>query len=219
MEDRALLEAYVRKYGIDGHFSYWEQYDPKLLRFPKGAMVCPPGEALEHVCFLVEGRVSIHIIAADGRFASIGVAEPPQMLGDMECTGRGGLAEAVALTEVVCVAVSLKQYGELLRQDIKFMQLLCETLAKKVVDATGDRYGYHFLTLKQRLSAQLLAEERNGRLQCNWTETAQKLDASYRQLMRVLHGFQEQGFLRREGGQGRYIITDRKALENLAEGL
>lgn len=218
ISNKKLLDKYIEKYEIDKIFSFWDKYECKLVKFPKGEIISSKNKKLNELLFVVEGCLKIYYISSDGNALSLAFKEGFTMLGDMEFAGEKTCPYAESVSEVLCISISMDRYKDLLNEDIKFCRYVIKSLAKKVSNSSKNSFLNQLHSKESRLALYILANEDN-KIKRSWTEVSHLLAFSYRQLMRLLSKFCEDGLIKRVDKKGQYIIVDRKKLESLCEDL
>ena len=174
--------------------------------------------SLKNLLFVVEGCLKIYYISADGNALSLAIKEGFTMLGDMEFAGEEACPYAQGVTPVVCVAISMDMYEDLLNEDIKFCRYVIKSLASKVALSSKNSFINRLHSKEGRIASYILSNEENNS-RGSWTEVSNLIGVSYRQLMRILSKFCEDGLIKRDNKKGQYIIVDRKKLEGLCEDI
>ncbi len=133
--DPRLVEYWLDKGKIRDHFST-KDLKFSVCQYKKGELITVPDKKLEDILFVVDGTVRIYAIREDGALSPVNQQNAPTILGDMEFSSQEDppfFTEAV--TDVVCAAVSTKQYGPQLHTDILFLHALLHSYAEKMKGA------------------------------------------------------------------------------------
>ena len=103
-------------------------------------MLCQSCNSDDRLQIVIEGTVNIYHIRDDGSKYFIAMNEGIYLLGDMEFMNPAPCIYFVEAVSPVTVAVlSLKKYRNVLKQDVKFMNLIASTLAAKLgIAANGE---------------------------------------------------------------------------------
>ena len=103
-------------------------------------MLCQPCNSDDRLQIVIEGTVNIYHIRDDGSKYFIAMNEGIYLLGDMEFMNPAPCIYFVeAVTPVTVAVLSLKKYRNVLKQDVKFMNLIASTLAAKLgIAANGE---------------------------------------------------------------------------------
>lgn len=103
-------------------------------------MLCQPCNSDDRLQIVIEGTVNIYHIRDDGSKYFIAMNEGIYLLGDMEFMNPAPCIYFVeAVTTVTVAVLSLKKYRNVLKQDVKFMNLIASTLAAKLgIAANGE---------------------------------------------------------------------------------
>lgn len=211
------LNSYINQHQIDKLFSFWNKYNVKLIKYEKGETICSKDKPLTHLSFVVKGYLKIYYLSSEGKMLALSFNDGFTMLGDMEFAEKRDVPYAQALSEVHCVSISLEEHGDILNEDILFCRYIIKCLAKKVEFASRKTFVNLMHSTENRLALYLLSCEENGFINENWTDVASLLSSSYRQLMRLLGSFCDNGLLTRGEKKGIYLIVDKDKLHDLSK--
>lgn len=202
IRDMEKISSWLRSEGID---QYFDTPDLKFraYQFEKNELIAGPHIVLENILFLVKGVLQIYGIHADGALSPVNSITKPSILGDVEfCAGGCSPFYVEAKTPVVCLALPVKEYGEALNRDLKFLHVLIDSFVTKL-----NFYGaYHVesASIEDRVMAYL--EQINPEHEINGIEAATlRLQCSRRQLQRVLKKLCGEGKIVKSG-KGQYRL-------------
>ena len=126
-----LLQEMLGKWAIPDRFDT-PQPDFRLVRFHKGELLVAPFRPMDTFYFLVRGKVNIYGLREDGSSFSVYLVDQGVLLGDIEFVQRGSLPfYTEALEEVLCVALPMEPWRGALSRDVRFLNFLLESMAKK----------------------------------------------------------------------------------------
>lgn len=188
--------------------------DPRRIGFfgceyKKGEYLCQPCEEEKYLQIVVTGEVSIYHIRADGTKYSLTQGSGVFLLGDMEFYQPSpSLFFAEAMTPTVSIAVSLEQYRDVLKQDVRFLNFLVGVLSRKLCTVACSDASSASLT--DRVLNHLKYHCKDGIL-CGLEKNAFQLRCSSRQLLRVMTSLEQQGMVRK-CGKGKYIRVEQKPI-------
>ncbi len=202
IHDKKLCRELFSQLRLDEIFTSAE-LDFEIHKYNKGEMINQPSEAQDYLLFIISGEANIYAISEDGRLIPrLGVKEGGS-LGTVEFFGgRKPLFYVEALTEVECLALSIKKYKEELSADNKFLHFIISDLTEKI----------HFVSqielptvdTRERLLSYLNNETTNQRFK-GMEQMAGKIGCSRRQLQRVVVELCEEEVLEKIG-RGEYGI-------------
>ena len=206
INDKALLESYLKRFGIPELF---EQKDIvfELHEYEKGEILNSKDNAKEYVQFLVEGSVAIYHVRYDGELSKLCLLDRFGFLGDIELCGNIKLPLLIeAHSDIICVNMSLIGQLEKIMNDNRFLRFIANSLAEKL--AIFVRLEVITMNLEERVIGYLKNETKDGTFK--GVETmAVRIRCSRRQLQRVLKSMVEKGILIKEKkGQYRLIKED-----------
>lgn len=182
----------------------------ELRRYDKGELLCSPAQPLRQFCLLLRGRVHIYGIGADGGSFSVYSEDRGALLGGMEFCRPDLASPCVEATcEVLCAALPMAAHRAELMQNTRFLWLLLDSMAEKVLLAT--RLDRPTQTLEDRVLTFLRDIQPDHTLH-SIQESVARLHCSRRQLQRVVAKLCAGNVLEKTG-KGCYRLTekDRKA--------
>lgn len=184
-------------------------------RFAVGEKLAASGDPLTSLCFVAEGRATVHRTLENGSAVLLREYGGLHTVGELELLmGYPTLTGDVrALTAGALLALPLPATRERIFADPVLLAYLGREVARKLEHTSRIAAQDHFYPLAERLAAYLLYARRGDRLPLNWMRVSDLMGASYRHQLRVLHDFCEAGWLVRapEG----YRIRDEAALRLL----
>ena len=184
IHDEALLDYYIRQYNSPQFFSLWPKYQPQLIRYEKGEELCSESKTLKNLLFLVDGEIKIYTGSPDGKFLFLDTSTGFKMLGDIEYLEELPKDSpltiiADALTDVLCVGISLTEYRPLLEKDLLFNQYLSRTLLGKLKYLSRQSHVERLYRMDVRVAFFLLTVEQQGILSTNWGHAHTKGNHNY----------------------------------------
>jgi CRP/FNR family putative post-exponential-phase nitrogen-starvation transcriptional regulator len=213
--------SYVRRYSLDSLLSADLVKMLQPLRREPGQLIIGAGDPARDLLFFVKGRIKIYTTMENGQRLLAAVYRPFDVLGEVELfTSERYTLSVEALTETVCLALSIAAIRRNAERNVRLFMYLCGRLGAKlrdriIAESINLRY-----PVENRLASYLLAST-DGE---GWIlgtddlgEIADYLGASYRQLARVVRRFRDQGILERT--RGRVRVVDRPKLKPLARDL
>ncbi|WP_283624472.1 cyclic nucleotide-binding domain-containing protein [Clostridium butyricum] len=219
LDDKELLDKYVEKYNIDKIFSFWDKYEAKLVKYSKNEIICSKDRSISQITFIVKGYVKIYYVSAEGKVLYLALKKDFTMLGEVEFAGEIDIPYAESVSEVIAVSISTDKYKDLLNEDVVFCRYVIKCLASKISLSAKTSFINQLHSKESRLAIYILTNEKNNVIDEKWTETSNLLAFSYRQLMRLLNNFCEDGLIKRSNKKGRYEIVNREKLQNLCADL
>jgi CRP/FNR family putative post-exponential-phase nitrogen-starvation transcriptional regulator len=192
INNEKLLKKYLEQEKISEKFGSRE-LPFRLVRFEKGELLTSSGKRLDNLLFIARGDVRIYGISDDGRMSSVTAVGEHAMLGDAEFSrGKPSLFMTEALSEVICIAINIRDNLSALLEDACFLRFLNATLADKL--EAFSRMEISMPTLEEKLLFYL--KEVNPRHEVPGVERCTaELHCSRRQLQRVLKKLCDSGEL------------------------
>ena len=128
----AQLQAYFEQFHIGSKFTA-PDLQFRLLRFEKGECLTAPYQKLDDILFLVKGSVKIYHLRSDGGFSPVGSVTPGAVFGDVEfATGHPTAYYSEAMSEALCIGLSLSRYDNRLRMDTAFLNEMLRSVGEKL---------------------------------------------------------------------------------------
>lgn len=217
--NKKLLDKYIEKYEIDKFFSFWNKYEVKLVKYDKGEIICSDNKKLNEIIFIVKGSLKIYYISSEGKTLYLSFKKAFFMIGEVEFAGEHDSPYAEAISDVLTVSISIDKYKDLLNEDIVFCRYVIKCLAHKISLSSKNSFLNQLHSKESRLALYILTNEENNIVNENWTDISNLLTISYRQLMRLLSKFCEDGIIKRTNKKGRYEILSIEKLENLCKDI
>ena len=202
IEDETECERIIKKLESEKYFAT-KNLEFQIYRYGKGEFLCQPCSSDERLQVVVEGTVNIYHIRDDGSKYFIAMNEGIYLLGDMEFMNPAPcIYFAEAVTPVTAAVLSLKKYRSVLKQDIKFMNLIASALAAKLgIVANGESVS---ASLEERILNHMKYHCENGILK-GLGKTAFRLHCSERQLQRILNHLEDKKIVGKYG-KGTYRL-------------
>ena len=207
IQDPAALERALQQANIPLWFDHPEKIKFSLTQWEKGEHLCSPPGKMEDFVFLLSGTVLICSFSESGKIVVLTQNRAPYFLGAQEFLFPDSEQNwAIAGTRMTGVTCSIEGNRALLEQDLHFHRQLCFELSKKLVYSSDSRKEQSLYTGEERLLQYLYAVAKpDGTLSVRWTEVAQRMDVSYRNLMYLLRRLCDDGILQ-HSGRGSYRL-------------
>lgn len=214
VHETALLQGRLER--LQSDYPWLGRYPWQLCRYAKREFLCRFREPVDRLIFLLEGRVSVSLTPPHGRTHIIIWAEVETLIcGDVEVSlgNTQASADLRAEEEALCLTLPISPHREALRRDNDFLLYALTRLSNQMVLQSIYTANNLLFPLDARMAAYVLRYSDGDVFRTNLTRTAELMGVSYRQLSRVMHGFQARGLLRKEGQFWR--ITGQAELEAL----
>lgn len=203
------LQNALKKYRIQDMFDSAD-LDFRLLRYRKGEYLASPSMEPEYLMFLIRGSVRIYNLLEDSTLAPVAIQRPGALLGDIEfITRQPTLFFVEAKTDVMCVGISIAANRERLSRDVRFLNMLLESVAGKFRQVS--LMDINTRTLRERLLYYLSEPGSDGYIH-SVNEIVMQLRCSRRQMQRVLSELCMDNTLLKLG-KGRYRLAETQKQE------
>ncbi|SDO66854.1 Crp/Fnr family transcriptional regulator [Halobacillus aidingensis] len=216
---------YIEKYDLARIFP--EEFVPKInvFTFTKGDVLFAPGETLNDMYLLVEGKIKIFTLTPEGKSLINRFKRPLGVIGDVEYVKGSSVINSVeAVSDGVMIAASFEDLKDLERNHPPFIRFLLETVAHKFYSESQASSLHMLYPVEVRLASYFLSISSDGEgtlfhqemRTANLTELAEWVGTSYRHLNRVLKKMVSDEIIVRANGSIK--IKDLEKLRNLANG-
>lgn len=202
----------LEEYGLDVK----DFPDVEIRDYRRGEFLCQQGCPLEHLLFVVEGRVKVCAITPADKTLLFCYNGPGTVVGEVELMTEGPASSTLcAVGSVRCLAIPLKKYRKLLQQNIVFMNRIALMMAR-IVTRYSINDSFNILApLDVRLRAYIVLNQQDGLFTARLTEAAEYLGVSYRHLLRTMNELCAKGDLKKE--QKGYCIQNWEVFEMALE--
>jgi CRP/FNR family transcriptional regulator, cyclic AMP receptor protein len=192
-------------------------------RFERGQLIVSRNSTCGDVHLIVDGRVRIHVYAADGREVLLTQVREGAIVGDFAAVDGGvRTTDAHATSKVLCASLSGDDFKQLLREEprveeryVRYLVGLVRSLTDRVVELST-------LGVPSRVRTELLRQARAGvvgdgtaRLEPppRHADVAACVGTTREQVTRELSALTRMGLLRKD--EGALVVTDVARLEEL----
>lgn len=201
--DKTLIGAYLEKTSYEAVLKELQE-SLFVIRYEKGEFVTSPLKNTDLFQIVVEGSIRIYYIRDDGSSYSLANGQNDYLLGEMALFQKEtGSVYAQASDALTCLALSIRENRGKLLNSCLFLQLVCESLTRKMEAIT--RMDAAPATLKQRVLTYLQYKCSDGELK-GVEQAAFRLNCSARQLQRILNQYEGEGIVRKVG-KGAYRLN------------
>lgn len=170
------------------------------VTYESGEFLCMEGYDMKYLLVLLDGKAKVSITTADGKVLLLCFYMSGGIFGDVELMmdTPETKSNVQAVTQVTCIGIPLDTNKERLRKDLKFMNYVAGSLARKL-DRCSKNSAFTILhTLESRLCSYMLLASEQGIFQEKLTEVAELLGTSYRHLLRTIEQLCRQAILKKE---------------------
>lgn len=175
-----------------------------VVQYEKNEFVSMPLQKVHLFQIIIRGTVSIYFIRDDGSVYSLANSRENDLLGEMEIfPHQPNNVYGKANDEVVCLALSIEASRGVLLENCRFLQLVCESLTRKMESITT--FDAAPVSLKQRVLIYMKYKCSKGELK-GLQQAAFRLNCSVRQLQRILNQYEADGTVIKIG-KGAYKLN------------
>lgn len=218
------LEGYIKQYDLDFLLDQNIIEHVRLKAYSHGDMVITYKDPIDHIYFVVAGKVKVYMQEANGRSLLFRFQKPISLLGDAEIlSDKPASAYVEALGDVQIIQVPMTIVRQHLLDKPAFLLLTIKQLGDKlytISQASGTNLSY---PVTVRYASYLLSvtddEIKSHVKEISVSDNkviATLLGTSYRHLNRVIKQFIDEGIIEKKGKQ--LIVLDRDRLLMISEG-
>lgn len=224
IDKNQLLEC-LEQFGLNPIFSEEVKRKMSLYHFQQGEILCLKGEEIQHMYFLVKGKVKIFTTSPEGKTLIVRFKTPLAVIGDIEYVKRTEVFNTVeAVSEGLVIGVHFAELRGMETNQIDFLKFLLAIVTEKFYTESHATSLNMLYPVDIRLASYLLSlsTEREGSLFYSEMQTSNLMDiadligTSYRHLNRVIHKLSKEGIIQRK--KGSLYIKDIQRLKKLADG-
>lgn len=189
------------------------------MRCPKGAQVFGPDNVPDSLLFLYDGRIRVSQSSDSGReivLYRVEAGESCVLTTACMLAEEAYNAEGIAETDVTAVILPKHAFDRLVSEEDAFREFVFEAYSRRLIDLLRVVDDVAFGHLDIRLAERLLVLS-GGRedIQATHQQLASELGTAREVVSRILQDFQKREMITQS--RGRITITDRAALEQLAQ--
>ncbi|SIS76495.1 Crp/Fnr family transcriptional regulator [Salimicrobium salexigens] len=225
LSDPTLFREYATAFDFDNIFSSASFDALELYEMKQGEVLWEKNDTLDHLYFLVDGKIKIHTSSAEGNGLILRFKNPLAVIGDVEYVKGTDVFHTVeSVTDGHLMKIPFARLRQEEKENTAFLHFLLEVITHKfyteahastlnMLYNTDVRLASYLLSLTDDGKGSLFHEEMRPE---TLKETAEVIGTSYRHLNRVLRDFEDEGIL--EKHRGIIKITDIDLLRQKAEG-
>ncbi len=126
-------------------------------RYPKGAPMFVEGEQSDRVLAILDGRVKVSLVTADGKEVVLAVRGPGDLLGELAfIDGEPRSASATALDPVSSIVIPAEDFTRYLEKHPRIALLLLRMVSRRLRDADRKRAEFAAFDTVGRVASRLL---------------------------------------------------------------
>ncbi|MDO5424842.1 MAG: cyclic nucleotide-binding domain-containing protein [Eubacteriales bacterium] len=177
-----------------------------------GERVIAEGLPSERLLLVAGGRAKVGVDAPNGKSVILCFYISEGLMGEAELfSGTDvGSTSVTALENFRCIAVPLRENRKYLEENLTFVRIAAQELAKKLVQSTERVVENTLYGAEARLCRYILGASEKGAFRDVMTDVACSVGVSYRHLYRMMEGLCKEGILEKTGAG--YRICDRERL-------
>ncbi|HWQ29374.1 MAG TPA: cyclic nucleotide-binding domain-containing protein [Negativicutes bacterium] len=223
LNDRNLLESYVREFELDKMFQRDMRPYMNLMSFERGECICNTGDELEYFYFNVYGKLKVYTLMENGKSLLLRFNKPLSIVGDVEfMSGYSIKCNVDSLNESHLIGISVEDISKHALKDPVFLGFVIKNLGYKLYTISNSTSINLLYPLEKRFASYIISisgedaasKEANEIRTTSMTEMATLLGTSYRHLNRVIRELSDSGIVSKRNGK--ISVLDYTALKGLA---
>lgn len=223
INDKNLLEVYIRGFGLNSVFQKDMRPFMNLMSFERGECICNTGDDLEYFYFNVKGKLKIYTLMENGKSLLLRFNKPLSILGDLEfISGYKIKCNVDSLNESHLIGIKIDDIRKHAFDDPVFLSFVIKNMGYKLYTISNSTSINLLYSLEKRFASYMISissEESSSKdineiMTTSMTEMATLLGTSYRHLNRVIRGLQDKGIVSKKNGS--ISVLDYAALKKMA---
>lgn len=216
---------YLSMYDLDQYFPGPYKDKLQLFSFTEGEDLFVPGEKLDRLYFLVEGKIKIYTLTPEGQSLINRFKKPLAVIGDVEYVKQSAVLNSVeAVSSGEMIGFPYTALKDLEKEHPAILRFLLEMVAHKFYTESHFTSMHMLYPVEVRLAGYLLSISSVGEgtafhqemRTSNLSELAEWIGTSYRHLNRVLRKMEADEVIERS--RGSIMIKNLQELRLLAKG-
>ncbi|WP_281658158.1 Crp/Fnr family transcriptional regulator [Halobacillus sp. Cin3] len=216
---------YLSMYNLDPYFPGTYKDKLQLFSFTEGEDLFVPGERLDRLYFLVEGKIKIYTLTPEGQSLINRFKKPLAVIGDVEYIKQSAVLNSVeAVSSGEMIGFPYAALKDLEKEHPAILRFLLEMVAHKFYTEAHFTSMHMLYPVEVRLAGYLLSISSVGEgtafhqemRTSNLSELAEWIGTSYRHLNRVLRKMEADEVIERS--RGSIMIKNLQELRLLAKG-
>jgi CRP/FNR family transcriptional regulator, cyclic AMP receptor protein len=231
MAEYDTISAFLSQAGmfaaLDGDSRQAVAKEMRRVRFNSGQSIFSRGDRGDELYLVLNGRVRLSVLTADGRELSFAHAEPGSVFGEIAMLdGNARTADATSVGKVEAMALGRTAFRRLLQERPEFGDAVIRFLCGRLREADMQLEGVALHTIEVRLARFLLglcaqkpdadvADEVVVELGMSQGELALLLGASRPKVNGALMVLEDQGAITRDGNKVRCVPDELRAIAEM----
>lgn len=203
------MQRYIDRFALQEIITPELQKSARLVSYRSGQLVMRSGNPIQEILILVEGALRVYSISEDGKLGIVALAEPPQMLGDIEyIQGIDSLHSVEAETRATLISIPLTDVQAHLSSNVAFYRMICNNLVSKLYKTSSEYSRALLYPAKNRFASYLLDRmNADGIVVLNAGEAAQNLGITTRHMSRIITAMEQDQILCRKKAKTLQILN------------
>ncbi len=207
------VSHYLQQFQLAELFPAAIQREMFVKTYLSGDRLFSQGEEAETLYFLVEGKLKVSMLSPEGKRLILAFKNPLDIVGDIEYVRDCPFINTVeAVTDITVIGISYDVLRNDMAGNATWLQFLLDTITKKF-ETKSRAMNFNLLyAVDVRLASYLLSMTPTQSMldSTSLVDMADLIGTSYRHLNRVLHEFEQAGWITKK--RGKITFVDRAAL-------
>lgn len=207
------IEDYLQQYQLSDLFPNHVREEMFVATYSGGERLFSQDDEAHTLYFLVEGKLKISMLSPEGKRLILAFKTPFDIVGDVEYVRECPFINTVeAVTDIVVIGVSYDALRKNMADNAAWLQFLLQTITKKFETKTRAMNFNLLYTVDVRVASYLLSMTPDQQIleSTSLIDMADLIGTSYRHLNRVLHQFEQAGWIVKK--RGKITLLDRASL-------
>ncbi|MCG8570051.1 MAG: cyclic nucleotide-binding domain-containing protein [Spirochaetes bacterium] len=223
IKNNSLLYSYIDRYKINDLFQTDMAQFMELIYYQPGEFLLHNGQQVNHIYFLVSGKIKIYSLLENGKSFLNRFNRPLSILGEVEFLNNTlSSCEVEILFPSYCIRMPYDDVKKYAYNDPEFLRFMIQSISHKLYSTNNVTNINQLYPLENRLASYLisLSLDEDSLLYIDEIKTsslkeiAELLATSYRHLNRIIKKLMDKGIIERE--KGKIKIIDFEKLKELA---
>lgn len=207
------IANYLQQFGLSDLFPDHVREEMYAANYASGERLFSQDDEAHTLYFLVEGKLKISMLSPEGKRLILAFKTPFDIVGDVEYVRECPFINTVeAVTDIVVIAIPYDALRKHMADNAAWLQFLLHTITQKFETKTRAMNFNLLYTVDVRVASYLLSMTPGQQMieSTSLIDMADLIGTSYRHLNRVLHQFEQAGWIVKK--RGKITLIDRSAL-------
>jgi CRP-like cAMP-binding protein len=197
-ENFEIIEDLIKKHELVNYLDNESLKNLKIKVFNKGEFICQEDEILDRFYFHLDGKSKVYKLKPNGKALLLRFYKDFVVIGDVEYKQISRASSYIeAMSKVVTLYLDMKFIHNNLLNSSKFLNLICDSLSRKLLGLSYQSAQNQLFELKNRLAAYIEMTHDNYFITENLVDISELLGSNYRHTLRIIGKFKDQGIIKK----------------------